>query len=162
MVTVTTKATSKCTRNKRIMNREGERVRSRKEDKSRGVPLTSTEMIYTTWYLPIEVLGMVVVLLHSRCVRQGQMSERRDKTKMEMEMKTDLFTSHLMVEEEGDLCWQDRKGRQGPHHQVAPSDATLGCVAPHHIVVEVPAIVGVHLLVTLLLSYELEVDGVQM
>jgi hypothetical protein len=40
MVTVTTKATSKCTRNKRIMNRESVCVRTRKEDKSRGVPLT--------------------------------------------------------------------------------------------------------------------------
>jgi hypothetical protein len=40
MVTVTTKATSRCTRNKRIMNREREREGNLKEDKSRGVPLT--------------------------------------------------------------------------------------------------------------------------
>jgi hypothetical protein len=41
MVTVTTKATSRCTRNKRIMNRERERERERemnlKEGKSREV-----------------------------------------------------------------------------------------------------------------------------
>jgi hypothetical protein len=47
MVTVTTNAPSRYTRNKRVRNRERERERERKikEDKSRGVPLTDKQKL---------------------------------------------------------------------------------------------------------------------